>query len=179
MIYIVRHGQTEFNVAGKYGGRIDVQLNEKGINQAYELREILKNIKFDFVFSSPLKRALKTAEIICNNEIIKDKRIIERNNGDLEGKLKTEILEFPDFNDPNETRYNIENIVDFRNRIYDFFVEIKEKYRGKNILVVTHAGVGIYARCFFEGEPQDGNYMNYKLGNCEVLKYQNDWNIDK
>ena len=174
MIYIVRHGQTEYNVVGRYGGRIDVPLNENGINQAYELRDILKNIKFDFVFSSPLKRALKTAEIICNNDIIKDDRLIERNNGDLEGKLKTEIDEFPNFNDPNETRYNIENIVDFRNRIYDFFNEIKNQYRGKNVLVVTHAGVGIYARCFFEGEPQDSNYMNYKMANCDVLKYKND-----
>lgn len=174
MIYIVRHGQTEYNVVGRYGGRIDVPLNENGINQAYELRDILKNIKFDFVFSSPLKRALKTAKIICNNDIIKDDRLIERNNGDLEGKLKTEIDEFPDFNDPNETRYNIENIVDFRNRIYDFFNEIKNQYRGKDVLVVTHAGVGIYARCFFEGEPQDNNYMNYKMANCDVLKYKND-----
>jgi len=174
MIYIVRHGQTEYNVVGRYGGRIDVPLNENGINQAYELRDILKNIKFDYVFSSPLKRALETAEIICNNDIIKDDRLIERNNGDLEGKLKTEIDEFPDFNDPNETRYNIENIVDFRNRIYDFFNEIKNQYRGKDVLVVTHAGVGIYARCFFEGEPQDNNYMNYKMANCDVLKYKND-----
>ena len=172
MIYIVRHGQTEYNVVGRYGGRIDVPLNENGINQAYELRDILKNIKFDYVFSSPLKRALETAEIICNNDIIKDDRLIERNNGDLEGKLKTEIDEFPDFNDPNETRYNIENIVDFRNRIYDFFNEIKNQYRGKDVLVVTHAGVGIYARCFFEGEPQDNNYMNYKMVNCDVLKYK-------
>ena len=174
MIYIVRHGQTEYNVIGRYGGRIDVPLNERGIKQAHELHDILKDIKFDLVFSSPLQRALKTAEIISDNEIIKDDRIIERDNGELEGKLKSEIIEFPDFNNPNEKKYNIENIVDFRNRIYDFFNEIKNQYHGKDVLVVTHAGVGIYARCFFEGEPQDGNYMNYKMANCDVLKYNND-----
>ena len=174
MIYIVRHGQTNDNVIGKYGGRIDTPLNNKGVEQAYELHEKLKNIKFDKVFVSPLQRACQTSKIICNNDIIKDERIIERDNGELEGKLKTEITETIDFNDPNEKRYNIENIVDFRKRIFDFFKEVKEKYRGKNILVVTHAGVGIYARCFFEGEPQDGNYMNYKLNNCEVLEYEND-----
>ena len=173
MIYIVRHGQTNYNVEGRYGGRIDTPLNEKGISQAYELKEILKDIKFDVVISSPLCRAHKTAEIICDNDIITDDRIIERDNGELEGKLKTEIDVFPDFNDPNETRYNIENITDFRNRIYDFFSDIKDKYKGKNVLVVTHAGIGIYARCFFEGEPKDGNYMTYKLNNCEVLKYEN------
>ncbi len=174
MIYIVRHGQTNDNVAGRYSGRIDTPLNEKGLVQAKELHEKLKNIKFDVVISSPLQRAHQTANTICSNEIIDDERIIERDNGGLEGKLKTEITEIIDFNDPNEKRYNIENIVDFRKRIYDFFSEIKEKYRGKNVLVVTHAGVGIYARCFFEGEPEDGNYMNYKLNNCEVLEYEND-----
>ena len=173
MIYIVRHGETDYNVEGRYGGRIDIELNEKGILQAYKTHEKLKDVKFDVVISSPLKRAYKTAEIICNNNIIKDERIIERNNGDLEGKLKTEITEIIDFNNPNEKRFNIENIVDFRKRIYDFFYEITKKYRGKNVLVVTHAGVGIYARCFFEGEPKDNDYSKYKIKNCEIICYEN------
>lgn len=101
------------------------------------------------MFSSPLQRTYKTAEIICDNKIIKDVRIIERDNGELENKLKTEITEKIDFNDPKEKRYNIENILDFRKRIDDFFEEITKKYRGQNVLVVTHAGVAIYARCFF------------------------------
>lgn len=67
----------------------------------------------------------------------------------------------------------IENINDFRKRIKDFLEEISKEYRGQNILVVTHAGVSIYARRFFEGEPIDGNYSNSKLKNCEVLEYDN------
>ncbi len=172
MIYIVRHGQTDWNVEGRYQGRLDVELNHKGIEQAIKLKEKLSNVKFDKVFSSPLKRALKTTQIITSNEIITDERIIERCNGELEGKLKSEIE--IDFNDPNETRMGVENINDFRKRIKDFFEEISKKYKGKNILVVTHAGVSIYARCFFEGEPFDGNYSDLKLKNCEVLEYCND-----
>lgn len=174
MIYIVRHGQTDWNFLGRYGGRIDVELNDKGIHQAKEIHEKLKNIKFDIVISSPLIRALKTAQIITSNEIITDERIIERCNGELEGKLKTEIKEKINFNDPNEKRYNIENIIDFRKRINSFFEEITRTYKGKNVLVVTHAGVGIYARCFFEGEPKSGNYLDYKLNNCEILQYNNE-----
>ena len=177
MIYIVRHGQTDWNVEGRYAGRIDVELNEKGVRQAEIIRESMKNIKFDLVFSSPLKRAYKTAQIICdddNQNINIDERIIERSNGDLEGKLKSEIDVEIDFNNPDEKRMNIENIVDFRNRITNFFESITKKYKGKNILVVTHAGVSIYARCFFEGEPSDGNYNKYKLNNCEYLEYDND-----
>ena len=172
MIYIVRHGQTDYNLEGRYAGRIDVELNEKGIEQANIIKEELKNIHFDIVFSSPLKRALTTASIITDNEIIVDNRIIERSNGKLEGKLKTEINDDIDFNDPNLTKYNIENITDFRNRIYNFFDEIT-KYKDKNILVVTHAGVGIYARCYFEGEPDNNDYSKYKIKNCEVIKYNN------
>lgn len=173
MIYIVRHGQTDWNLNGRYGGRIDVPLNKKGIEQAYSIKEELKNIKFDKVFTSPLIRAYTTAQIICDNEIIKDDRIIERSNGDLEGKLKTEIKDKIDFNDPCETKYNIESIVDFRERINNFFDDITRNFKGKNILVVTHAGVGIYARCYFEGDPLDKDYTKYKLKNCEVIKYDN------
>ena len=116
---------------------------------------------------------MQTAKIITNQEIIEDSRIIERSNGELEGKLKSEYQSLVDFTDPNETRYNIEPLNDFRKRIENFFKEIVNKYPKKDILVVTHAGVSIYAKCYFEGEPIDGNYSKYKLKNCEILKYEN------
>ncbi|MBQ2946608.1 MAG: histidine phosphatase family protein [Bacilli bacterium] len=47
MIYIVRHGQTDYNVEGRYGGRIGVELNIKGIGQSHIIHNELKNIKFD------------------------------------------------------------------------------------------------------------------------------------
>lgn len=67
MIYIVRHGQTDWNLEGRYQGRTDIDLNETGIKQAEKIRQELKSVKFDKVFSSPLKRAYKTAQIICND----------------------------------------------------------------------------------------------------------------
>ena len=78
-----------------------------------------------------------------------------------------------DFNDSDNTKYGIEPITDFRNRINEFLDDITKKYVGKNVLVVTHAGVGIYIRCYFEGEPKDGNYSSYKINNCEFLMYEN------
>ena len=62
---------------------------------------------------------------------------------------------------------------------YVSFDELCEKYVGKDVLVVTHAGVSIYVRCYFEGEPKDGNYNNYKLKNCEVLQYDNSRKMEK
>lgn len=120
MIYIVRHVQTDWNKEGRYQGRIDVDLNSEGVSQAIKIRDKLADIKFDKVFSSPLKRAYKTARIICDNDIITDYRLIERCNGKLEGKLKNEIKEKIDFNDPFNTVMGIESIIDFRNRIKSF-----------------------------------------------------------
>lgn len=173
MIYIVRHGETDWNKLGKIQGHTDIELNELGEKQALTVKEKLKDVKFDKVFSSPLKRAFKTAQIICDGEIVADNRLKERFNGELEGKTKSEIKVFPNFNDPNETSCNIEPLNNFKNRIKDFFEELLEKYKNKNILVVTHAGVCIYARCYFEGEPKDNCFENYKLKNCEILTYKN------
>ena len=173
MIYFVRHGQTDWNKIGRIQGQTDIELNKHGEEQALVIKEKLKDIKFDKVFSSPSKRALKTAQLICDSKIVVDNRLKERFNGELEGKLKNEITVFPDFNDPQETLYGIESLNSFKNRIKDFIEEILNKYKDKNVLVVTHAGVCIYARCYFEGEPKDNNYESYKLKNCEVLSYKN------
>lgn len=169
-IYIVRHGQTDYNVNGRYGGRLDVPLNKNGIEEAYQVKDKLKDIKFDKIYSSPLERAYSTAKIIRDDNIIKDDRIIERSNGELEGRLKSEITDIIDFNDPNEKRYNIESIIDFRKRINSFLDDLVNNEDG-NILIVTHAGVGIYMRCYFEGEPKDNNYLRYKIKNCEIVEY--------
>ena len=101
MIYIVRHGQTDWNKLGKIQGHTDIELNDLGEKQALSIKEKLKDVKFDKVFSSPLKRAFKTAQIIYDGEIVSDNRLKERYNGELEGKTKSEIKAFPDFNDPN------------------------------------------------------------------------------
>ena len=79
-------------------------LNEKGKSQAKKTKEKLEGIKFDKVFSSPLKRALETAKIIADEPIDIDYRIIERCNGQLEGKLKTECENMVDFTDENEVK---------------------------------------------------------------------------
>ena len=112
MIYVVRHGQTDWNLEGRFQGRIDIPLNEKGKSQAKKTKEKLEGIKFDKVFSSPLKRALETAKIITDEPIDIDDRIIERCNGQLEGKLKTECENMVDFTDENEVKIHYEGTCD-------------------------------------------------------------------
>ena len=174
MIVVVRHGETDWNHIKRIQGWKDIALNQIGRDQAKTIKEKLKDISFDEVISSPLKRALRTAKIISGRNyknIKKDERIKERGNGIFEGKIKDEKFESINFNDPNENRYGIENVNSFRSRVFSFCKELEKKYKNKNVLVVTHAGVSIYIRCYFEGEPN--NYNDYKLKNCEVITYEN------
>ena len=92
-IYVIRHGQTDWNVAGKCQGRTDIELNETGIEQAKQAKEQLKNYNIEQIICSPLKRTRKTAEVIKENtncSIITDERIIERECGTIEGTTRKE-----------------------------------------------------------------------------------------
>ena len=64
-IILVRHGETEWNAGQIFRGRIDMELNETGNKQAELLVEYLSDLKIEAIHSSPLKRALRTAEIIA------------------------------------------------------------------------------------------------------------------
>lgn len=172
-IYVTRHGQTDWNVQGKTQGRADIELNEVGIKQAKQTKEELKNIDIDLIICSPLKKAKKTAEIINegrNIQIIFDNQIIERNFGEFEGK-KIKFDEFWDYN--AHPRYQrAETIQEIISRISNFLDKIKEEYKDKNVLLVTHGGVSIAINCYFKGIPEDGKLINYCLHNCEVQEFE-------
>ena len=86
-LIMVRHAKTDYNEKGLVQGMTDIPLNKEGIMQAINVKEKLKDIKFDLCFSSPLKRTLKTAKIIVGDDfpIITDELLIERNMGTYEG----------------------------------------------------------------------------------------------
>ncbi len=177
MLYVVRHGQTDWNAAWKIQGLTDIPLNEKGIEQANELKEKLKDIKFAKVFSSPLKRAKKTAEIIAGSEnsIDIDKRLIERCMGDFEGK-SPETLE--DAREKiwnyklNTNENNVEKVVDLTNRINNFLNEYKDLYENNDVLIVTHMNVLPAINAYFNGIPDNNQMTKRRLSNCEVITYE-------
>lgn len=93
-LYLTRHGQTVWNLEGRFQGWNDSPLSEKGIKNANALRERLKDIKFCKVYSSPVGRAIDTARIISGirkDKIISDKNLREINLGSWEGKLVKEV----------------------------------------------------------------------------------------
>jgi len=93
-IFLVRHGETNWNQEGRFQGQIDIPLNEKGKSQAKSTGRFLKGIHFNKAFSSSLSRPMKTAELILENKNIKikpEKDLIEIGHGLWEGKLESEI----------------------------------------------------------------------------------------
>ncbi|WP_256992284.1 histidine phosphatase family protein [Paenibacillus sp. XY044] len=91
MIYVVRHGQTDLNKEGRLQGRRGLPLNAYGIQQAEALRDELKEVHFDYVFSSPQVRAIQTAEIISGLKSLVERRIDVFDLGDAD-LLRREVL---------------------------------------------------------------------------------------
>lgn len=154
--YIVRHGETRFNVEGITQGHSDSELTEDGINQAKLLRHRFKDLHFDAVFSSDLSRAQKTAEIITFERelpISTTELLRERKFGQFEGKhahlfreenkellekiatmssLERWKLKFAD---------DIESDEEICNRLVAFLKEVAVTHEGQTLLVVTHGGI--------------------------------------
>lgn len=171
-VYIVRHGQVTHNALKQYNATDD-DLTELGIKQANELKDKIKNMRFDVIICSPLKRAKHTANIINinNQNIIYDKRIKERNCGDLSGK-PLEVTDREEYwNYYTNIQYGTsENIKLFFKRVYNFLDELKTK-KYECVLIVAHSGVSKAFNGYFEGI-NDGKFLNRGLKNCEMKEYE-------
>lgn len=166
-LYILRHGQTDYNKEGIFQGQNDIELNEEGIRQAKTAAKSLKDIKFDKVYVSALKRALQTAKIVTDNELEVDNRIIERSFGKLEGK-KT----IPDYEKRIE-EFGIETLEDLEKRVESFLSDVFQKYKGnKNILVVTHGGVAQIINKLLDKNYNNNNFKDFRLKNANYIYYE-------
>lgn len=150
-IVFVRHGRTEANEKGIFGGFIDTPLSVQGQADAESAAELIKGRVFDAVYSSPLNRALQTARIL-GYEGKCDDRLREMNFGIFEGLSYSDILKrFPNEADNwarDYINYRIpkgESLMDVYERVTDFLYEISDK-KGA-ILVITHEGVIKCALC--------------------------------
>lgn len=182
MIYITRHGQTDWNVQRKVMGRCDEPLNQNGLKQAEETRKKLIDIDIDLIICSPLMRAKQTAEVINTNRnipIIYDDRIIERDFGEFEG-METKDFDFDGYWNyyKNMQFERAENIQVFFQRVYNFLNDIITKYDSKNVLLVAHGGISIPVACYFNDNIPEGSLVDagLVLGNCQVASYSIDEN---
>ncbi|MBR0440686.1 MAG: histidine phosphatase family protein [Firmicutes bacterium] len=179
MIYIVRHGKTELNRANVLQGRSDHPLNEEGIKQAEEASERFRSVRFDHVFTSPLIRAVQTAEIIAPHARPSvDERLIEMDYGPYEGtdlnSLPPEILTF--FSDfvHNPAPEGMEQLSSVTARAGSFIEDIRG-LEG-DILVSTHA-IAMKGILEYLTPESNGSYWSKYIGNCAVYAAENDGGI--
>ncbi len=155
-LYIVRHGETEWNQEDRIQGRYNSSLTEKGRKYARLLGERLKTVEFAGVISSPSERALETTELILESRGLlyqRDEWIMEMDMGPWQGLTKTEIREqFPDEYDCFMTSPHLyqngeaETFIDMYKRAEDFLARLKNRKLTGNILVVSH---GLFIKALF------------------------------
>lgn len=151
-ILILRHGETEWNICARLQGQKDIELNENGVRLAHVTAANTRALPVDICFTSPLKRARKTAELVLEGRdvpIIDDARLIEIGFGTFEGKKcarhETEVPEgfldtFYDRPFTFKAPEGGETFAQLCDRIGDFLEELKkrEDLMDKNVMLSCH-----------------------------------------
>jgi broad specificity phosphatase PhoE len=175
-LIFVRHGETEFNKQLRVmGQRVDAELDEKGLHQA---REVLPKIPSDIsmVYSSPMKRALQTAQIIAdhfNKKVEVEKNLTERDFGTMSGKTWEEMeaetnlpmTELDNNLQYDYTPYGGETVAQVKDRLMQFLGEAKAKHANEAVVVVSHYGVIRLMESLYP------HTEHHKMGNASVHKF--------
>lgn len=179
-LYIIRHGETDWNKEKKLQGKADIELNENGRALARMTGEKMRSIPIHMAISSPLKRAMETARLALGGRdipVIPDERIGEMSFGDWEGLHYHEgSADIPDdmmhcfFRDTD--RYQVppngesfQNVIDRTHDLYEELVNNPENEE-KNILISSH---GAASRAFLQSVFQDGDIWQGGVPkNCAV-----------
>jgi probable phosphoglycerate mutase len=174
MIYLVRHGQTDWNLFRKFNGITDTLLNQTGMAQAKTQAENLRNVSFDACFCSPRTRARQTCEIIYQGPIVFDDRLVEINAGEFEGA---------DQNDAETMKLlwqavmsgdkGTESFKDFMKRGCDFCDMIVKDNKDKNVLIVTHGVIARLINYYFNSKPKDYDFLPSVVKNGGLLTFKN------
>lgn len=168
-ITLVRHGETDFNKEGKIQGLSNNLLNDTGRRQCRDLRMRLSDEHFDYCYMSPLVRTVETAMILIGDrvEMIPDKRLIERDMGELECKSRDEydFTKFWDYN-LNLGDYGVEKVQDIFKRCRDVLNYIIKKHPGKDILIVSHGAPVRAMHHLLKNSDLNGNLRNIDVKNC-------------
>jgi probable phosphoglycerate mutase len=148
LVYLIRHGQTQFNADGRVQGWLDVPLNDVGRSQAQRLAQRFTGRPIDIVFTSPLARAAETARALAapgDLQLIFDDRLREYNMGDWTGKTGDEISAEASelgLDDPLIPIPGGESAMDMRTRVSAFVKDLSLRHSRafRSVAVVSHGG---------------------------------------
>ena len=180
VLYIMRHGKTDWNVIHKLQGRTDIPLNDEGRDMAKAAGKEYQNINFDVCYCSPLIRAKETAEIVLqgrNVPIIYDDRLKEMAFGIYEGIEN--LYEQPDcpvnvfFQNPPQyvAAEGGESFEELFARTGSFLKEVITPALGENkdILIVGHGAMNSSIVCQIRGIPLE-RFWEAGIENCKLMK---------
>jgi broad specificity phosphatase PhoE len=180
MLYIMRHGKTDWNALRKIQGRTDIPLNEEGRRMAEEAGRQYQTTHFDICYCSPLKRAVETAELFLkgrNVPILYDNRLMEMSfgscegmNGDKEGKdspIHT-LFQDPVHYIPAEGGETFEELFD---RTGDFLEEVVKPalQEGKDVLIIGHGAMNSSIVCQVKDIPLE-HFWDAGIENCKLMR---------
>lgn len=174
MIYLVRQGETDWNLFKRANGVTDTFLNITGIAQAKLQADNLRSVSFDACFCSPQTRARQTCEIIYKGPIMFDDRLIEINGGEFEGADETdaETMKLA-WQATRNGDMGTERFKDFTKRNCDFCDMVMEGYKDKNVLIVTHSANARVINYYFNGKPKDYDFLKSVVKNAGLLTFEN------
>ena len=184
-IYIVRHGQTDWNKARRIQGQVDIPLNEFGRHLARETARGLRDVRFDACFTSPLSRAKETAQIILAGRdvpVIDEPRLEEMSFGVYEGKccagdnweLPENFHRFFDGPDRYEAPEGGESFGQVRDRTGAFLEELarRPEYADGQILLATHGAALAGLLCYIRRAPLADYWGVGVHKNCAVTEVE-------
>ena len=147
-LILIRHGETDWNVEGRYQGQADPPLNARGEAQARRLAEELQGVDMDVLYASPLRRALQTARVIAERlklPLHTEPRLMEIHLGEWQGLLWYEIADrYPDLfrrwqTEPWEVAPpGGESLAQVQSRVYAAVDDILARHQGQCVGLVTH-----------------------------------------
>lgn len=178
-VYMVRHGETDWNRAHRMQGWSDIPLNERGREQAAFAARALASVPLDVIYTSPLKRAEKTAEIIRGERkipLFAEKGFIEINLGKWDGHTPDEMdVLYPGQYDiwrstPGDVHIDGgETFAKVQERAWKAFLSMVDKEKGKHILLVSHMGCLSTILFKIAGYPLN-DLWKHPIGNCALCR---------
>ncbi len=179
-IILARHGETDLNAGEIFRGLTDVELNETGLRQAELLGAYLGNEKIDIIYSSPLKRAVKTAEAIARPhalDVNTIRNLIDFDYGEWQGLPLKEIKEkYPElYRDWQDTPEQVripggESLEDVRNRVMPFVEDAVMRCGEGKIVFVSHRVVNKVLICSLLGLG-NAHFWNVRLDTCGISRF--------
>lgn len=181
-VFVVRHGETDYNRARRMQGYGEVPLNDRGIRQAAQLAHYLATQEIGRIVCSDLRRTVMTGCIIAaelNVPMDYDAGLRERDPGDLVEGHYDDAPEF--FTDPEYVPPHGEGVATFRGRVRDTFTRLAERYGAttSSLLVVTHGLVcHAFVEEFFGSDFSEG--VGAGNGTLSVARFEaENWHLEK